>query len=397
MTLSRYRKTAKETVLTANSIGVAETGPRVKHGFKIPLMRPVVDEEMLQAAVYSLQNEKLVMGESVFKFEEEFARYCGSRYAVSTGSGTAALQIALQSMQIGPNDEVMTTPFSFFATSNAVIHAGAQPRFADVEDNGFNLDPSKVEAKLTPKTRVIIPVHLYGQPARMNEFRDLVEGKGISIVEDACQAHGAEYEGRRVGSIGDTACFSFYTSKNMTVCGDGGMIVTNDEDVADAARSFRDCGRASKYTMSRIGYTSRLNTVNAAIGRVQLRKLDTWNKTRRRIADLYRKELEDAPGITLPPAETPSETPVYHLFVVRSTRRDQLAAHLERNGVEAAIHYPVPIHLQTPYREKYGYSEGLFPIAEKLAGQVLSLPIHPAITEEEVHTVSRLVRESTTE
>ncbi|TMI33967.1 DegT/DnrJ/EryC1/StrS family aminotransferase [Candidatus Bathyarchaeota archaeon] len=333
---------------------------------------------MLQAALYSLQNEKLVMGESVFKFEEEFARYCGSRYAVSTGSGTAALQIALQSMQIGPNDEVVTTPFSFFATSNAVIHAGAQPRFADVEDNGFNLDPAKVEPRLTPKTRVIIPVHLYGQPARMNEFRDLAEDKEIIIVEDACQAHGAEYEGRRVGSLGHIACFSFYTSKNMTVCGDGGMIVTNDEDVADAARSF-------------------LNTVNAAIGRVQLRKLDTWNKTRRRVADLYRKALEGAPGIMLPPAETPKETPVYHLFVVRSTRRDQLAAHLEKNGVEAAIHYPVPIHLQTPYREKYGYSEGLFPIAERLAGQVLSLPIHPASTEEEVHTVSRLVRESTTE
>ncbi|TMI56835.1 hypothetical protein E6H18_06535, partial [Candidatus Bathyarchaeota archaeon] len=187
------------------------------------------------------------------------------------------------------------------------------------------------------------------------------------------------------------------TSKNMTVCGDGGMIVTNDEDVADAARSFRDCGRASKYTMSRIGYTSRLNTVNAAIGRVQLRKLDGWNKTRRRIADLYRRTLEGAQGITLPPTETPKETPVYHLFVVRSERRDELASYLEKNGVEAAIHYPVPIHLQVPYRAEYGYSEGSFPMAEKLAGQVLSLPIHASITEEEVLTVCRLVRASTTE
>jgi perosamine synthetase len=390
-------KTAKETVLTANPNGVAETVPQAKHGFRIPLMRPIVDEEMLQAATHSLQNEKLVMGESVFKFEEEFARYCGSRYAVSTGSGTAALQIALQSMQIGHNDEVLTTPFSFFATSNAVIHAGAEPRFADVEDNGFNLDPAKVEAKLTPKTRAIIPVHLYGQPSRMDEFWDLAEDKGISLVEDACQAHGAEYHGRRVGSLGDTACFSFYTSKNMTVCGDGGMIVTDDAEVADAARSFRDCGRASKYTMSRVGYTSRLNTVNAAIGRVQLRKLDGWNRTRRRIADMYRRALEGAPGITLPPAETPRETPVYHLFVVRSTRRDQLAGHLEENGVEPAIHYPVPIHLQAPYRAKYGYSEGTFPMAERLAGQVLSLPIHPGITEEEVGTVSKLVRDSATE
>ena len=386
---------SRETVLTANPSGGAETVPQVKHGFKIPLMRPIVDEEMLQAALFALQNEKLVMGESVYKFEEEFARYCGTRYAVSTGSGTAALQIALQSMGIEQRDEVVTTPFSFFATSNAVIHAGAQPRFADVEDEGFNLDPVKAEGKLTPMTRVIIPVHLYGQPSRMDEFRDLAEDKGISIVEDACQAHGAEYNGKRVGSLGRVGCFSFYTSKNMTVCGDGGMIVTNDEEVADAARSYRDCGRASKYTMSRIGYTSRLNTVNAAIGRVQLRKLDQWNDARRRVANLYRRELGGAPGIEVPPIETPRETSVYHLFVVRSQRRDQLAKHLEMNGVEAAIHYPVPIHLQTSYRTTFGYSEGSFPVAERLAGQVLSLPIHPGITEEEARTVSRLVRETT--
>src|SRR6267378_1577099 len=356
-------------------------------------MRPVVDEEMLQAAIFSLQNEKLVMGESVYKFEEEFARYCGTRYAVSTASGTAALQIAFQSMGIEQRDEVVTTPFSFFATSNAVIHAGAQPRFADVENGGFNLDPAKVETKLTPMTRAIVPVHLYGQPSRMDEFRDLAEDKGISIVEDACQAHGAEYDGKRVGSLGRVGCFSFYTSKNMTVCGDGGMIVTSDEEVADAARSFRDCGRASKYTMSRIGYTSRLNTVNAAIGRVQLRRLDEWNEARRRVAKIYRTELEGSASVELPPAATPGETPVYHLFVVRSDHRDQLALHLEKNGVEAAIHYPIPIHLQTPYRTQYGYSEGAFPLAEKLAGRVLSLPIHPAITAEEIQTVSRLVRE----
>ena len=348
---------------------------------------------MLQAALYALQNEKLVMGESVFKFEEEFARYCGTRYAVSTGSGTAALQIALQSLQLESKDQVLTSPFSFFATSNAVIHAGSQPMFADVEDHGFNLDPVKVEAKLTQKTRAVIPVHLYGQPCRMDEFHDLAQDKEISIVEDACQAHGAEYDGRRTGSLGDVACFSFYTSKNMTVCGDGGMIVTDNEAVADAARSFRDCGRASKYTMSRIGFTSRLNTVNAAIGRVQLKKLDGWNKARRQVANLYRELLKDAPGIELPPEESPKELPVYHLFVVRSQRRDRLATFLEENGVEAAIHYPVPIHLQEPYRALYKYSEGSFPISEKLAGQVLSLPIHPGITEGEIETVSRLVRE----
>ena len=360
-------------------------------------MRPIVDEEMLQAALYALQNEKLVMGESVVKFEEEFARYCGVRYGVSTGSGTAALQIALQSIPIDSKDEVLTTPFSFFATSNAVIHAGSQPRFADVEDNGFNLDPAKAREKLTSKTRAIIPVHLYGQPSKMDEFHDLAEDKGIRLVEDACQAHGAEYKGKRVGSLGDVGCFSFYTSKNMTVCGDGGMIITNDEDVADAARSFRDCGRASKYTMSRIGFTSRLNTVNAAIGRVQLKKLDRWNSTRRQVADTYREALKDAPGIELPPSETKEESSVYHLFVVRSQRRDRIAAHLEANGVEAAIHYPVPIHLQEPYKAMYGHSEGAFPVSERLAEQVLSLPLHPLISDGEIETVSQLVRESAKE
>src|SRR2546425_3877544 len=377
------------------------TSPALEHPIrsrpKIPLMRPIVDEEMIQAAVDALRNERLVMGESVFKFEEEFARYCGTRHAISIASGTAALQIGLQALGIGPGDLVITTPFTFIASSNAVLHAGARPEFADVEKTGFNLDPVEVGRKISKETRAIVPVHLYGQPARMKEFRDLASEHGTRLVEDACQAHGSEISGKRAGSMGDVGCFSFYTSKNMTVAGDGGMIVTDDDTVAETAKSLRDCGRASKYTMSRIGYTSRLNTVNAAIGRVQLRKLDLWNKTRRRIADLYRRTLEGAQGITLPPTETPKETPVYHLFVVRSERRDQLASYLERNGVEAAIHYPVPIHLQVPYRAEYGYSEGSFPIAEKLAGQVLSLPIHPAITEEEVHTVCRLVRESTTE
>src|SRR5881296_1582131 len=374
------------------------TSPALEHPIrsrpKIPLMRPIVDEEMIQAAVDALRNERLVMGESVFKFEEEFARYCGTRHAIATASGTAALQIGLQALGIGPGDLVITTPLTFIASSNAVLHAGARPEFADVEKTGFNLDPVEVGRKISKETRAIVPVHLYGQPARMKEFRDLASEHGTRLVEDACQAHGSEISGKRAGSMGDVGCFSFYTSKNMTVAGDGGMIVTDDDTVAETAKSLRDCGRASKYTMSRIGYTSRLNTVNAAIGRVQLRKLDNWNNARRRIAKLYRRELEGAPGIELPPLETPKETSVYHLFVVRSQRRDQLAKHLETNGVEAAIHYPVPIHLQTSYRTNFGYSEGSFPIAERLAGQVLSLPIHPAITEEEVRTVSRLVRET---
>ncbi len=303
-------------------------------------MRPIIDEEMIEAGVSALRDERLVMGESVHKFEEEFARYCGTRYAVSTGSGTAALQIAFQSIGVKNDDEVLTTPFSFFATSNAIIHAGAQPRFADVENFGFNLDPRKASEKITSKTRVILPVHLYGEPARMEEFLALAEERDVSIVE------------------------------------------------------VRDCGRASRYEMSRVGFTSRLNTVNAAIGRVQLRRLDKWNSNRRGIADLYRRELEGVDGITLPPAENSEETPVYHLFVIRSLNRDRIMKHLEENGIESAVHYPIPIHLQAHYRREYGFSEGSFPESEKLAREVLSLPIHPMLSEQEVRQVSETVREA---
>ena len=357
-------------------------------------MRPVIDEEMIEAGISALRNERLVMGESVYKFEEEFARYCGTRYAVSTASGTAALQIAFQSIGIHGDDEILTTPFSFFATSNAIIHAGAQPRFADVEDSGFNLDPENASKKITSKTRAVEPVHLYGQPARVDEFLAMAEERGISIVEDCCQAHGAEYDGKKVGSLGLAGCFSFYSSKNMTVGGDGGMITTNDKNLADAARSFRDCGRASKYEMSRVGYTSRLNTVNAAIGRVQLRRLDKWNSLRRGIASLYRRDLEGVEGITLPPEENSKEVPVYHLFVIRSEHRDRIAKRLEEKGIESAIHYPIPIHLQDYYRRQYGFSEGSFPVSERLAKEVLSLPMHPMLTEQEVSLVSRTVREA---
>ncbi len=357
-------------------------------------MQPVFDKEMMEAALSSLQNEKFVMGESVHKFEEEFAQYCGTRYAVSTGSGTAALQIALQSLEIGPGHDVLTTPFSFIATSNAVIHAGARPEFVDVNHSDFNLGPSAAMDALTQKTMAIVPVHLYGRPCRMDEFREIADDKNLKLVEDACQAHGAEYRGRRVGSFGDAACFSFYPSKNMTVGGDGGMMVTNDEDVAEAAKSIRDCGRegSSKYAMSRIGYTSRLNTVNAAIGRIQLRRLDEWNQARRRIATLYRRELEGIEKIELPPGDTSEERSVYHLFVVRSSLRDRVKERLAMNGVETGVHYPIPIHLQTPYRKMYHYSEGTFPESESLAGEVLSLPIHVNLKDEEVKFVCDQVR-----
>ncbi len=364
----------------------------------IPLMQPVIDIEMKAAALSVLENEKLVMGESVYKFEEEFAKFCGTSYAVSTGSGTAALHIAMQALEIAPGAEVLTTPFSFIATANAVIHVGAEPVFVDVEDSGFNLNIQKVREKIGPKTRAILPVHLYGHPCEIDEFQEVAKEAGVSLIEDACQAHGAEFDGKKVGSIGDAGCFSFYPAKNMTVGGDGGMITTNSEELAEAAKSIRDCGRDTnnKYSMSRIGQTSRLNSVNAAIGRVQLRRLEGWNQSRRRISMLYRKELDNAEGITLPPPERRIERPVYHLFVIRTKRREEIREYLNRNGVETGIHYPIPIHLQIPYRQKHGYVEGTFPSSEALSREVVSLPMYPSLTDEQVLRVCSLVKQSLT-
>jgi perosamine synthetase len=356
-----------------------------KNPKRIPLALPIIDEEMKAAALSAL-DQKLVMGENVFKFEEEFAGYCGTKYAVSTSSGTTALSISLQALGIGNGSEVVTTPFSFIATANAVLHAGGSPLFADVEDSGVNLSPDKARKKISPRTRAVIPVHLYGHPANMSEFLEISQEKGVKVVEDACQAHGAEFDGEKVGSIGDAGCFSFYPAKNMTVGGDGGMITTDNQDLAEAAMSIRDCGRDknSKYNHGRIGFTARLNTVNAAIGRVQLRRLDEWNEARRRLASRYRRELENVEGVILPQTGRDQDSAVYHLFVIRTRNREQLKKDLERNGIETGVHYPVPIHLQVPYRQMFGYSEGGFPLSESLSNEVLSLPMYPTLTEDEV-------------
>lgn len=366
-----------------------------KHPKRTPLALPIIDQEMKTAAISAL-DEKLVMGESVFKFEEEFARYCGTKYAVSTSSGTTALSISLQALGIAHGSEVVTTPFSFIATANAVLHAGGNPVFGDVEDSGVNLSPQKSRMRISPRTRAMIPVHLYGHPARMDEFLEISQEKDLKLVEDACQAHGAEFQGKKVGSIGDAGCFSFYPAKNMTVGGDGGMITTNNQELAEAAMSIRDCGRDknSKYNHGRIGFTARLNTVNAAIGRVQLKRLDGWNDARRRLASRYRRELENVAGIELPPPDRRGDSAVYHLFVIKTKMRDQVKKHLENNGIETGVHYPVPIHLQVPYRQMFGYSEGAFPRSELLASEVLSLPMYPTLAEDDIVSICNALKAS---
>jgi perosamine synthetase len=355
-----------------------------------------MDSEMKTAAMYALENEKLVLGESVFKFEEEFARFCGTRYAVSTGSGTAALQIALEAASLGRGAEVLTSPFSFIATANSIIHSGGTPKFTDVNESSYNLSPELTRKHLAKSVRGLIPVHLYGHPCDMKQFREIADESDLFLLEDAAQAHGAEVANRKIGGIGNAGCFSFYPAKNMTVGGDGGMITTNDDKIAEAARSISDCGRekGSKYSMDRIGQTSRLNSVNAAIGRVQLRRLEKWNSLRRQASKIYRRELSGIPGVSLPPEETSHETAVYHLFVIRSKVRDHIKSYLEKNHVETGIHYPIPIHLQKPYRELFGYTPGQFPASERLSETVLSLPIYPELREEQIIQVCTLIKQS---
>jgi perosamine synthetase len=351
---------------------------------------------MKQAALSALQNERFVLGESVYKFEEEFARYCGTRFAVSTSSGTAALSLSLTALGISaPCDEVITSPLSFVASANAIIHAGATPKFADVNLETYTIDLNNVIATLTNRTKAVIPVHLYGFPAAMGELCEAAQGHNFALVEDAAQAHGASYKGRMVGSIGDVGCFSFYPSKNMTVGGDGGMIVTNDDAIAESVTSLRNCGRVkgSNYIHDRVGFTQRLNTVQAAIGRVQLKRLDEWNERRRRTAANYDELLSDLKEVVTPPRGDNDSKTVYHLYVIRCARRDELRSWLTERGVETGIHYPEPIHLQPAYRKMFGFSGGEFPKSEAVCRDVLSIPMHANLSEDETQVVSESIHE----
>ncbi len=356
---------------------------------KIPLARPMVTNEMLEAMTDALRNERMVLGESVFKFEEEFARYTGTEQAIAVSSGTDALILTLMALNVRGR-EVITTPLSFIATANAIVHAGATPIFADSSRKDYDLDPREVMPN--KNTAAVMPVHLFGNPAPMDEIREAA-GDKVKIIEDACQAHGAVYKGKRAGSIGDAGCFSFYSTKNMTVGGDGGMITTNDKRLADDLRKLRDCGRISRYVHDVFGFTSRLNTSNAAFGRVQLRYLDAWNERRRAIARRYSEKLKDLPEVVLPPLGTKDIVPVFHLFVIQADDRDGLARYLGSKGVDTAVHYPVPIHLQPVYKDAFGFGPGSYPESEALSNRLLSLPIFPSLKDEEVDYICEQIRE----
>lgn len=356
-------------------------------------MKPFIDDEIKKTIREVIDNEKLVLGESVFKFEEELAKYFRVDYAVTTSSGTHALHFALVAAGLKKGEGVITTTFSFIATANSIIHAGGRPIFADVEDDTLNIDPKEIQRKLQKNVKAILPVHLYGYPSKIDEIIDIANKNNLKVIEDACQAHGAIYDGKKAGTFGDAGCFSFYPSKNISVLGDGGAVITNDKKIATTVMKLRDCGRISKYEHDLIGYTARLNTINAAIGRIQLKHLDEWNEKRRKIAEKYRDLLSDIEDIKLPAPITYKVQPVYHLYVIRTKYRDELKKWLEANGIECGIHYPIPIHLQPVYQKLYGYKEGQYPISEKASKTCLSIPMHPFISDDEVKYVSEKIHE----
>jgi dTDP-4-amino-4,6-dideoxygalactose transaminase len=346
--------------------------------------------EIEQAISGVLRRTDFILGGDVEQFEREFAEYSETSFAVGIDSGTSAIEMALRAYGIGPGDEVITVANSFIATALAISYTGARPVLVDVDPRTYNMDPSLLEGAITPRTKAVVPVHLYGQPVDMEPVLEIAGEKGLVVIEDACQAHGARYNGKRVGSLGHAAAFSFYPGKNLGAYGDGGLVVTNDEQTADSLRMLRNYGQRQKYHHLLQGFNRRLDTLQAAVLRVKLPYLDGWNAARRRHAAQYNELLESA-GVGLPFEPGYSES-VYHLYVIRVADRDGLAAHLKERGVSAGIHYPVPIHLQPAYSE-LGYSAGSFPVSEQAAHEILSLPMYAELTEGQIEHVAEAVRE----
>ncbi len=330
-------------------------------------------------------------GSFVEQFEHEFAAYCGTRHAVAVNSGTTALWIALAGLGVGPGDEVITVPNTFIATVEAIIFAGATPVFVDVEEGTLNMDPAQLERAITPATRAIMPVHLYGQMANMPAIHRIAEEHGLYVIEDAAQAHGATCNGQRAGTWGHAGCFSFYPGKNLGAYGEGGAVVTNDDGLAARMRVIRDHGQSRKYYHDVIGWNARMDGIQGAVLSTKLRHLDDWNAERNRHAQLYDELLEDVEGI-LPPVKAAYSGHVYHIYPIRLTERDRLMQFLNQEGIGCGIHYPVPVHLQKAFRNS-GYQEGDFPVAELSALQELSLPMYAELSDEQIQRVCEAVRD----
>ena len=344
-----------------------------------------IKTEIDAAVLNVLASAQYVLGEEVASFEEEFAAYCGTKHAIAVNTGTSALHLSLLAAGIGPGDEVITVPFTFVATVSAICYVGARPVFVDIEPTTFTMDPAKVEAAITPRTKAIVPVHLYGQMADMDSIMAIGERHGLAVIEDACQAHGAEFNGQTAGSIGLSGCFSFYPGKNLGACGEGGIIVTSDDDQAAKMRMLRDWGQEKRYHHVLKGFNYRMDGIQGAVLRVKLRHLERWTEARRSHARRYSALLARSRNVATP-VEVAGRRHVYHIYAVRTADRDELQRSLQAEGIHTGLHYPIPVHLQVAHRD-LGYRKGDFPVSESAANEVLSLPLFPELTERQIEQV----------
>lgn len=342
-------------------------------------------QELLTEIGDVIDTGQFILGPKVQAFEHDFAAYCGTTHAVGLNNGTSALHMALLAANIGPGDEVITTPMTFVATVAAILYAGATPVFADISPDTFTLDPQAIEARITPRTRAIMPVHLYGQLADMPAILGIARKHGLRVIEDAAQAHGAKLDGRVAGSWGDIACFSFYPGKNLGACGEAGAAVTADDALAQAMRKLRDWGQDGKYNHVVHGFNTRMEGIQGAVLRVKLRHLEAWTEARRRVAAVYNERLGQVSGLALP-KEAKGARHVYHVYALQVADRDGLQKRLAEAGVPTGIHYPQPVHQLACYRDQ-PFAQGSFPVAEALAAHELSLPMCPTMTDEQAHAV----------
>lgn len=373
-----------------------------------------LEEELNKAALEVLSSAKYIMGENVIEFEKEFASYIGVKHAISVGNGTDALVLALKAMGIKSGDEVITTPFTFFATAEAISAVGAVPVFVDVEKETFNIDVTKIEEKITNKTKAIIPVHIFGQAADMDEINKIAKKHNLLVLEDACQAIGGKYKGKNIGALADAACFSFFPTKNLGCAGDGGMIVTDNDDIAIIARALRTHGSGEngqkaynllnniteevktaegvddtvynplKYYNYLIGYNTRLDAIQAALLRIKLKEIDKWNAKRREIVKIYNDALQNSDYVT--PFCREDVEHVYHMYILQSEKREEVIAKLKKAGVATGVYYPIPLHLQKVYKD-LGYKEGDMPVAEYLSYRTFAIPVYPELTKEQVEYI----------
>jgi len=379
--VKRLAKAAKSTI-------------RDKYGTIIPmndfkLQYLSIKDEIDDAILRVLESGHYVLGENVQAFEKEFADYCHAKHAVGVGNGLEALHLAMLAHGIGDGDEVITVANTAVATALAISMTGAKPVFADINPQTYGMDLSDVQGRITDKTKAILPVHLFGHPVDMDPLNEIATRRGLFVIEDACQAHGTEYRGKKAGTLGNAGCFSFYPTKNLGALGDAGMVTTNDREIAEKISLLRNYGQKTRYVHLMRGLNSRLDEIQAAILRVKLRHLDDWNKRRREHAKLYTAMLQETDVVC--PMEKDYAKHVYHLYVVRSRKRDQLQRYLEKKHITTLIHYPIPVHLQKAY-EDLGWKQGTLPRTEQAADEILSLPIYPELTKEQIERVTDSVR-----